>query len=308
MTDLLPPPARQRGRRVGFAAAAVALAVAAGLVVSLTGGSKTATVVESAPAGGAPGEGPAAESDPVLTSMLAEWADFPVDADPRPILVLRQVAGSSGFRSGDAKVAFMTGNWDGPADLPKSPAEADGYPVISAAEALTRLKEADGAARAKPEGKRLRVSDMRLGAVDVLTDRGMRPLPAWRVTFNGSIGPNWVPAIAPPARYVHPLLDRDSYWDMRVSADGRTVTMPLLVDTGFPGPCDSVSELRIVESQQAVAVRIVSVPRVPVSGEKPGDCEQHGVAGQLAKPLGNRVLLADNGGRTEVIHVEPAAS
>jgi hypothetical protein len=240
--------------------------------------------------------------------MLAEWADFPVDANPRPILVLRQFEGPSGFNSDAGKVAFVTGNWDGPTALPESPAEADGYPLISAAEALTRLKPASGTASVAPqrEGRRLRVSDMRLGSVEVRTDRGMRPLPAWRVMFDDSIGPNWVPAIAPPARYVNPLLDGESYWDMEVSADGRTVTMSLGSDSGFPMPCDSSKEMRIAESGQAVALRLVLVPRTPQPGEKPGECEQHTVSGHLANPLGNRVLLGDNGDQTEVVDVVAA--
>jgi hypothetical protein len=305
MTDPVPPPARRRAGRAAYAASV--LSVAAILIVPAVRGSQQPTTTACAPAGGPPEELPANAADPVLTCMLAEAADFPADADPRPVLVLRQYEGPPEFRSGDGTSAFGTGNWEGPTALPQTPAEADGYPVISAAEALTRLRKIDGGASGPPQGRLLRVSDMRLGSVDTHTDRGIRRLPAWAVTFDGALGPTWIPAIAAPARYLRPALDHDSYWDMDLSADGRTVTLALGSDAGFPMPCDSTKEMRIAESDHAVATRLVTVPRTPQPGEKPGDCEQHTVSGHLAKPLGNRILLAANGDQTEVINVGPAA-
>lgn len=255
----------------------------------------------------APGDRGSATSsaDPVdeawrdeAASVLAAWEDFPVEEQTRPIVLIRTTAGPSGFRTGDQKNAFMSGNWAAPETLPKAPDTADGYPVISAREALDRLRTAGGNGGGEPKGTRISVVDMRLGSVMAVTDRGPLKLPAWRVVFTGSTGPNWVPAIAPPVRWDYD--SRDLSGEQAATVQGRPeLTFELGVPAG-PPPCGG-GEFRAeaVESAHAVAFRIIALERPQVRPEDNetvcptgGFTEPRTVTVSLAEPLGNRVLLS----------------
>src|SRR5439155_14902104 len=72
------------------------------------------------------GGGPAGGHDP-LPAALQAWVAFPVDASPRPIvLVDAPVNGPRGFYGSEkAKIAFASGAFDRPTRLPTGP-DTDG--------------------------------------------------------------------------------------------------------------------------------------------------------------------------------------
>src|SRR5438094_10316815 len=84
---------------------------------------------------------PAAGADPLPTA-LQHWAAFPIHASPRPIVLMEGlVTGPHGFYDSEkTKVAFASGAFDRPAQLPSGPDTAGGYPIISADEAFDLLK------------------------------------------------------------------------------------------------------------------------------------------------------------------------
>jgi hypothetical protein len=102
--------------------------------------------------GGLAAPGPSGNPD----DALAAWKDFPVDRDPRPIVLIGpSLAKYAGYTTGDAKAAAMTGDYRLDATLPLAPSTApvtlpDGpatLPVIAAAAAIDRLKRTPRAPR-----------------------------------------------------------------------------------------------------------------------------------------------------------------
>src|SRR6202022_2591239 len=92
---------------------------------------------------GPPAQGQIGDSQS-LPPFLKPWATFPVQASPRPIVFVDgpvSLSAGFGFPDGPAKEAFMNGAVDPPARLPTGPATAHGYPVISAASAVTLLQQ-----------------------------------------------------------------------------------------------------------------------------------------------------------------------
>jgi hypothetical protein len=287
--------------------ARVTVTVAIVLATALTGCGAPATdvvdgaaAVSASPSASTRTPAAATESDPAdrssLEAALAAFADFPESADPRPIVALDRVFGASGFRSVGAKEAFGSGNWDPPATMPPAPASYGGYPVITPGEALDRLRAET--AGAEPQGEPLTVSDLRLATTEVRTDRGIMRLPAWRVLFEYSTGPNWVLAVAPSRLWERGIPPYFGWqWDAQTVADQRDlrVTVPSVYDSGFGGgPCLADYMLAVAESDHAVAVRAVAKPGVePRSRVDCRDPLRFSVT--LAAPLGGRVLLGVSG-------------
>jgi hypothetical protein len=291
-------------RRVGLTGALVLAAAvtacerpSAGVVQSAaTAGASPAARAETPTAGTGGDQGVGGSLD----AALRAWSDFPEHGDPRPVVALEEVFGTSGFRSGDGKEAFGSGNWNPPATLPRTPATYGGYPVISGSAALDRLRTES--AGADPVGRRLTVSDLRLAMTDVLTDRGTMRLPAWRVLFAASTGPNWVLAVAPSRRWERGIPRYfGSQWDARTAAGARAlrVTAPSVYDSGFGGgPCVADYTLAVAESDHAVAVRAIAKPGVQPRASV--DCHDPLVFSvNLAAPLGARVLVGVTGQEAE---------
>jgi hypothetical protein len=282
-------------------AAVVAVAAATALVASgphhapyKKGAPPVDQVTQGAAPRAAPTEDP--DGDGALEAALRAWAQFPVDADPRPIVFLREVFGQSGFHTGAQKVAFMSGNWTMPQDLPSSPAMVDGYPIITAREALERLRTADGNGGPRHEGRPITVSSIRLGRALAPEDRGGRSVPAWEVRFTGSLGPNWVPAVAPPARYDLPP-GTNLYGPGAVATHGgRRLSINFFGSPDQSGPCGADYAVKFRESAHAVAFRIVQLDR-PTStpSDQPVTCDAVGYNRNLSitldQPIGNRVLV-----------------
>lgn len=246
-----------------------------------------------------------------LAAALAKWKDFPAEADPRPLLIMRNVSGG-GFNTGEAKMAFMDGNWTVPDELPETPEEFGGYPVIGAADALAVLRGDQAGGKSGVDA--LAVESLRLVTVkDVPTDRGTKKLPAWRVDFEDASEPWFVVAVAPSARYDSSAVQPYSYPDGSVvgteSAIDLTVSHGGSVDD--PGPCGADYRIETAESDNAVAYRVVQIER-PTSApsDEPVTCPA-ALYGRrtpmtLEKPLGNRILLSVWGDQVAVASlVEP---
>lgn len=245
-----------------------------------------------------PNAGPADE----LTAALEKWKDFPADADPRPLIILRETSGG-GFKTGEAKMAYGVGDWSTPKELPATPEEFGGYPVIGAAEALDVLRGEEGGA--KKEGDGIEVEHVRLTTSSFATDRGMLKLPAWRVDFDGGTLPFFVVAVADSARYVP---DTKTPFFPYVVVTGTESDTELMLSHGGsaddPGPCGADYRVETAESDNAVAFRVVTVERPEL--ETTNDtvtCDamlhRRSTPMKLNAPLGKRVLLSAGAERVE---------
>lgn len=210
---------------------------------------------------------------------LEPWRDFPVDADPRPIILLGDPVTVPGFTTGEAKVAFMEGQIDPAGNVPPE-----------AAEAFKRLtKPANGTTP-------LRVLSVAKGTASFATDRGNKQLPAWTFRLNDTMGD-----IA--------VLAQDVQWTRQyattgntVSADGLTLTVSMAkADEPCPGHPRQIFTPEVLESRTAVAVGLRTETGPSAPGERSSTCAHDlmlrmaDYTVKLQRPLGNRVLVNAQG-------------
>jgi hypothetical protein len=229
---------------------------------------------------------------------LQVWTAFPVDATPRPLVLLGGpvVDPAEGFPDGASKLAYLAGAFDLPAAYPAGPPRAAGWPLVDARQAVAVLR-AQGSKQASPS--RLPVTRIRLGSAEFRTDRGSRQLPAWLVSLRGVRQPAAVLAVAPSARFAPRRPGSGSGYDptrgnASVSPDGRTVSISFVPAAAGSAACEAGYTVRLVESRQAVAVRIGLAGR---AGDRPSsvcdDASYHrSASAKLATPLGARVLIS----------------
>jgi hypothetical protein len=118
------------------------------------------------------GERPADEQGSEwIRAALARWAEFPVDADPRPlVLVGPSIQPREGFTKGGAKLAFLEGRIAVGGDVPESVLEA------------IRRRGADHVNATPHVHEDLVLIGAERSSATFRTDRGLAELPAWRVT------------------------------------------------------------------------------------------------------------------------------
>ena len=241
------------------------------------------------------------------TPALKAWAEFPVNASPRPIVLIGGTAnGPSGFATEDEKLAFMAGAIDRPPHLPTGPATAEGYPIISADRAWELLRTQGSKISASPGGTRLTITDVRLGKSTFETDRADLTMPAWLFTIAGADGQVAVLAVAQEAQWfpsgLAPGRAGEQYWaGAAVGSDHRTLTVSL-IGAQESGPCGARYEVRLTESATAVMVTRIEHPNqsAPAINGTSVACD---LVGHLRKaspavlnaPLGARVLIDDLG-------------
>ena len=247
-----------------------------------------------------PGAG--ASLRPALEKAAAMWARFPVDANPRPIVMAGRLKADSvtAFPDGDSKVAFLAGQFDLKGKLPAAPEQYHGYPVITAEAAFDQLRQPS--AKGASTTHRLDVTHARLGLATFTTDRGLRELPAWLfdlITVHGYVA---VLAVAPSAVYQ----SAEQGYDSRaadISDDGTTLSVRFTGSGVGTGPCTSTYELATYESPQAVAVSVIEHRNGVGPSASPSDkrvvCNLVGYGRHaettLTQPLGNRVVVYDTG-------------
>ncbi len=156
-------------------------------------------------AGTSSGTPPTLSDQTVLQSALAAWADFPVNASPRP-LVLPDWADQqpAGGALSVANVGQLgEGAIDPPPTLPSTPTEADGYRLITAGQAFRELSAGNGHS---PSATRIQTTSVALGTATFYDDRGAAvQLPVWVFTFVGGVtGSDDVLAVSPPSLYPIP--------------------------------------------------------------------------------------------------------
>ena len=243
------------------------------------------------------GAGSVSGHDP-LPDALQPWVTFPVDASPRPIVLVDvPVVGPRGFYGSEkAKVAFASGAFDRPTHLPTGPASAGGYQIIGADKAFDVLKSQ---ASGPIEGAlRLTISDVRLGTGTFLTDRGSKTMPAWLFSMAEVEGVAAVLAVTPEAQWYPPELGPGTAHDIgaRIGADNRTMTVSFVGAESENGPCGVRYSVSLTESHTAIMVIVVSHPNPNDSGVM---CTLVGYQRQasavLKEPLGARVLVDDLG-------------
>jgi hypothetical protein len=225
------------------------------------------------------GWGQADQWGTVSAQSLEKWASFPVDADPRPLVLLgERVNVKEGFTDDDGKIAFIEGRVD-----------ADGKVPPEAAEAFAQLaKPAEG-------NPRIKVLSVHKGTAAFPTDRGGRDLPAWIFELTQTLGPVAVLAIKPEYEAGY------ATFQAKVSADGVTLTVTMAkASPPCPGEPRITLEPQWLESATAVAVGLKQVIGPVEPGEK-GNCA-HDAALHMAeypirldRPLGNRVLVDSHG-------------
>lgn len=228
---------------------------------------------------------------------LRTWAGFPVDASPRPIVLVGHavVGPSSGFSSGAAKLAYVKGAFVAPKHLPAGPTVAEGYPLIGAIEALGMLNS--GGSKDPTSAGSLRITTVRLGAGTFSTDRGPRSLPAWLASFQDVQDPAAVLAIAPTRIFASPARSgtrAPTLESARLGPDGRTLTVRF---TGYPpgaGPCTAGYTLATATSATAVALGV----HEDLHGGAPASSVACALVGNqlyvtkvLSAPLGARVVV-----------------
>ena len=254
----------------------------------------------SAPASTSPATPPTLTDQAVLQRALAAWADFPVNASPRPLVLPDgddQIVASPAFgvSSNDQKLAFGEGAIDPPPILPSTPTEADGYGLITAGQAFRELSAGNGQSLTTT---RIQTTSVTLGTASFDDDRGAVQLPAWVVTFGGGVtGSQEVLAVSPASTspIPAPLLavsGLSMFYQAELSSDGRTLT----VDTGGAppgsGPCDARYSLEVASSDTAVAIGVVVQPNPAPSDQVCGYPEMlTQLTTVLTAPLGARVVV-----------------
>ncbi len=218
---------------------------------------------------------------------LQRWEAFPVDVRPRPlVLTAPPTRFERGFRSGDAKLAFMHGDIEAAVPLP------DGL--------LEALRDGESGLRAAPGKRRwkspLLITQARPGRAEFATDRGMRDFPAWRLSGPEIGGALWVldPAVA-SRRWTPPEPAPPKPFDglphrsasAAVESDGLTLHFTF---TGAPPEYTEYPAAETVETSQALVV-VPAGRGVGPPGWRPAIGCARTVMVRLASPLGGRVVV-----------------
>jgi hypothetical protein len=282
-----------------------------------SGGAAALLVVGGCTEGSQPVAGSGPVSSRVVTTAtsptsraLRMWAGFPVKASPRPLVLAGPAIldPSSGFRSGEDKIAYGSGNFEVAAPLPTDTATASGQHVIAADAALNLLRTPG--ANNTSGTTRLKITRADLGSGVFSTDRGPRSLPAWMFTFAGVAQPARVLAIRATDRWPRPNMPSGVSVDgVSISSDGRQVTLQFVGGPPGSGPCGAQYAADIAQTATAVQLSVRGLPATAAqlsarslpnpNSSATAACTAVGYARtvtvNLEPALGNRVLIAANG-------------
>jgi hypothetical protein len=298
---------RTQRRRWAMGVAMLGVVVAVILVAFVYGPRSAVPAGSSHPT---PGAHSASQSTERLRRALRIWSGFPVEASPRPLILLEgQINGpASGFSDDATKIAFGDGAINAPAAFPPAPTTAGGFPLISAQEAFGLFRSTAG--RGPPATTDLDVTSVRLGTAVFETDRGYRALPAWLFSFGGVQDPAAVLAVSQAAIFSAPSLPTNGSpagLGARLSSDDRTLSVTFGGAPSGTGPCDLEYRLVTAVSKAGVAIEVnahqthkdrSAVCALPASVSH--------IVTVLSAPLGNRVVIdAANGAAVPVTEAPP---
>ena len=231
------------------------------------------------------------------STALGLWADFPVDASPRPLVLadpdLKNPA--RGFLDVRSMEAYDSRRLTLRTKLPVGPAMMNGQRVMSAAEALDQLVD-PGAPR--PAGPTLAVTAIRLGTAAFYTDRGIRMLPVWSFRFAGVPDPALVLAIPQADRWPRagmPMIGGSTIEGATISGDGTKVTVMFIGAAPGTGPCEAEYAMDVRQSRTAVSVSARALPGRYSQAMCNADGHLRTLTVTLQPPLGNRVLVDPRG-------------
>jgi hypothetical protein len=229
-------------------------------------------------------------------SALDLWADFPVDREPRPVVLTASALRVDGrFRDGNAKRAFCARRFVGHANV--------------AEEALEVLRlNGERVSSGLREPSQIAVLQAVKTTAVFRTDRGPRQLTAWQITTDGVTGT----VVA---------LDRealDSCWRPTMSRVGVTLKVAARYDVDgaelrsgglsllyrFIGPDLGTRSYSASVAETRTAVTVIPVPSVSApsrySGWAPLKLCTQTIVVRLNEALGNRVVVDLNGHPIEV--------
>lgn len=227
---------------------------------------------------------------------LAPWANFPIGAAPRPVLVFEPVEYLPAMNTATRDNAFYRGQWELPAALPAAAARLDGFPIRSARAAIAALRlavRADALGGAGPEAGPVEITEVRLTQRTFQTDRGRVTLPAWTIRFGSYLAAPAVVLAADGPGVIAPSVPADAKGSATISPDGRRLTYSFLGSAPGKGNCRAEYTPVFQESATAIALGAMEHPggRGDASVCTLGSYERS-VTVHLAKPLANRVVVS----------------
>lgn len=216
---------------------------------------------------------------------VERWADFPVDEDPRPLVFTGPVVlPERGFRTGEAKIAFLRGKIEVQGPVPDK--------------VLATLCDAGSLERHPgPVVGPLVLTGAKKSEMKFSTDRGPRVLPAW--SFEGDellgvllvldpevVAMQWRP-VEPPLQPAPTPRHFHRSFRSQIEPDDYTLHFEF---TGSPPEWVDYPSSEVTESDHAVAVIPVELDHGP-----PGPRIAIGYRREVVVPLrqrfGNRVLV-----------------
>ena len=232
---------------------------------------------------------------------LQLWSNFPVGANPRPLVLTGDEVQEPGFHTDAGKMAFLAGDFALAAHLPTPPTHALGFPIRSAASALTELRGKHPPSEQSAPDK---ITGVRLTTSPFSTDRGVRALPAWAFTLQGATAPAYVLAVEPNVRWPHTTVPATAPADptqvtVTIGSDDRHLTFDFYAG-GLPGtgPCEANYAAHITQSTTAIVIQISQLPAP--SGPSAvqtctADLHSRTVTTTIGQGVGNRVLIGATG-------------
>jgi hypothetical protein len=216
---------------------------------------------------------------------VEQWADFPVDKDPRPLVFTGPIAiPDNGFTTGQAKAAFLRGDIE---------VQGPGFESVLAILGNPGSTEQHPGSIVGP----LILTNGTKAETSFSTDRGTRVLPAWRFEGTELLGVLWVvdPEVATkrwkptePPKHPAPSGGRaHRSLRSRIEADGHTLHVEF---TGANPEWVSYPRSEVIESDHAIAVIPVGIDHGP-PGPRLTIGYRREVVVQLRSRLGNRVLV-----------------
>ena len=216
---------------------------------------------------------------------LQRWESFPVSREPRSLVMTGPVVlFDSGFRSGEAKMAFLHGDITADAELP------DG---------LLNVLRGGSRQLPVPASRHWRaplvITQARSGQTEFPTDRGRRELAAWQLSSPDVIGAFWVldPAVAarcwsPPEPAPPRPSEGQPHRAVAATIDHNGQTLNFTFIGGKPEYVQYPAA-EVLETDQAVAVLPVARDTGP-PGWRTAEGYTRTITARLACELGQRVL------------------
>jgi hypothetical protein len=220
------------------------------------------------------------------------------------------VVGALSFQDSQAKWEYMAGAVDPPDELPKGPSTADGYSIIDVSRAIVLLQRGEQVSGPKPQS-RLKITSVRFGNANFVTDRGPERLPAWLFSFARAQGEAAVLAVGPQAVWSPAGSSSQSaslVMSATLGADQRALTAKFVGAPAGTGMCTADYSLQLTESATAVVATVVeSDYRPPPPGR---GCLTVGyvrtASGVLKAALGARVVVDAVSARAVAVSREPS--